>query len=88
MTIRAANNRTSGVRTFYIASESRPGVQYVAQFIRRARQRRWFCDCPDFKFRRLAQRRHCKHLHEMTAMAREAHGVARLARSISANVAA
>ncbi len=86
--IRAAHNHTAGVRTFYIASESKPGVQYVVQFIRRAHQCRWFCDCADFKFRRLARRRHCKHLHELTAMAREAHGVARLARTISAEVAA
>jgi hypothetical protein len=88
MTIRAANNRTAGVRTFYVASESQPGIQYVAQFIRRGRQCRWFCDCPDFKFRRLARRRHCKHLHELTAMAREANGVGRLARAMSAAVEA
>lgn len=83
MTIRAAHNHTPGVRTFYIASESQVGVTYVAQFIRRAGQRRWFCDCADFKFRRLARRRHCKHLHALTAMAREAHGVGRLAASIT-----
>jgi hypothetical protein len=83
MTIRAAHNRTSGVRTFYVASESQPGVEYVAQFIRRAGQRRWFCDCADFTFRRLARRRHCKHLHVLTALAREAHGVGRLATSIA-----
>jgi hypothetical protein len=79
MTIRAANNRTIGVRTFYVTSESQPGTEYVAQFIRRSHQHRWFCDCADFKFRRLARRRHCKHLHRLTAMAREAHGVSRLA---------
>lgn len=83
MTIRAAQNHTSGVRTFYIASQSQPGVQYVAQHIRRAGQRRWFCDCADFKFRRLARKRHCKHLHALTAMARESRGVSRLAASIA-----
>jgi len=88
VTFRPANNKTPGVRTFYVQSESQPGVQYVAQFIRRAHQCRWFCDCADFKFRRLARRRHCKHLHELTAMAREAHGVARLARTISVAVQA
>lgn len=88
MTIRTAHNHTSGVRTFYVASESQPGVQYVAQHIRRAGQRRWFCDCADFKFRRLARKRHCKHLHQLTAMAREAHGVARLATAITATQSA
>jgi|SRR5215472_6530589 len=43
MTIRAANNRTPGARTFCVA-------QHVVQLIRRAGQRRWFCDCGDFKF--------------------------------------
>lgn len=78
MTIRAALNHTPGVRTFYVTSESKPDTNYVAQFIRRAGMRRWFCDCPDFKFRRLARKRHCKHLHELTARAREAHGISRL----------
>lgn len=78
MTIRAAHNRTPGVRTFYIASESKPETEYVAQFVRRAHQRRFFCTCPDFTFRRLSRRRHCKHLHELTARAREAHGISRL----------
>jgi len=78
MTIRAANNRTPGVRTFYVASQSRVGAQYVVQFIRRARQRRWFCDCGDFKFRKLARKRHCKHIHQLTALVREAHGVSHL----------
>jgi len=83
VTIRAAHNHTPGVRTFYVASESQPGVEYVSQFIRRSGQRRWFCDCADFKFRRLARRRHCKHLHALTAMAREAHGISHLAASIA-----
>lgn len=84
MTVRTARNHTPGVRTFYVQSDSRPEMQYVAQHIRRGGQRRWFCDCADFKFRRLARRRHCKHLHTLTAMAREAHGVSRLAASIAA----
>jgi hypothetical protein len=83
LAIRAAHNHTPGVRTFYVASESHPGTEYVAQFIRRAHQRRWFCNCPDFTFRRLPHRRHCKHLHELTARAREADGVSRLAGGVS-----
>src|SRR6059036_2570443 len=56
MTLRAANNHAPGVRTFYVLSESTPVNHYVVQFIRRSRQRRWFCDCADFKFRRLARK--------------------------------
>jgi hypothetical protein len=82
MTIRSANNRTAGVRTFYVASESQPGVEYVVQFIRRSRQCRWFCDCSDFKFRRLSRRRHCKHARALATMAREAHGVSYLTRAL------
>jgi len=78
MTVRLAEHHSAGVHTFYVASESQPGTEYVVQFIRRAGQRRWFCDCADFKFRRLARKRHCKHLHELTARAREAHGISRL----------
>ena len=76
--IRAANNHTLGVRTFYVASQSNAGAQYVVQFIRRAGQRRWFCDCGDFKFRKPARKRHCKHIHQLTALVREAHGVSHL----------
>lgn len=78
MTIHAAQNHIPGVRTFYVESESNPGSRYVVQFIRRSGQRRWFCDCADFKFRRLARKRHCKHCRELATRAREAHGISRL----------
>ena len=79
MTVRAANNHTPGVRTFYVGSDSKPGTEYVVRFIRRCDQRRWFCDCADFKFRRLARKRHCKHARILAALAKQAHGVTRLA---------
>lgn len=79
MTIRAAQNHTAGVHLFYVESESQPGTRYNVQHIRRNGQRRWFCDCADFKFRRLARKRHCKHARELATRAREAHGVSRLA---------
>ena len=85
MTIRAAHNHTPGVRTFYVASASQPGVEYVATFVRRAGRRFRTCSCPDFLFRRQMKRTHraCKHLRQITAMAREAHGVGRLAEAIA-----
>jgi len=79
VTIRRASNHTPGVRSFYVASQSHVGAQYVVQFIRRAGQRRWFCDCGDFKFRKLARKRHCKHIHRLTALVRQAHGLSHLA---------
>jgi len=82
MTVRAAANRPPGVRTFYVASESNPARHYVAQHIRRSHQRQWFCDCPDFTFRRIARRRHCKHLRQLAAMARERHGISRLVKAV------
>jgi len=85
MTLRVANNHTPGVCTFYVASESKSDVQYVAQHIRRSHQRRWFCDCADFKFRRLSRKRHCKHLRHLAALAREAHGISPLASAIVAS---
>ncbi len=90
MTVRAAHNHTSGVRTFYVGSESQPGVQYVAQHIRRAGRRFWACSCPDFLFRRQMKRSHrsCKHLRQLTAMTREAHGVSFVADRISAEITA
>ena len=77
--ITAANNRQPGVHTFYFCSNS--GAMYVVQNIRRARQRRWFCNCPDFIHRRIAHRRHCKHARLLARMARLADGVVRLSRA-------
>jgi predicted nucleic acid-binding Zn finger protein len=90
MTIRVANNHTPGVRTFYVASESKPGTQYVAVHTRRAHMNRWSCSCPDFLFRRQAKRTHrsCKHLRQLRSMARTARGVSCLAREIATKVAA
>jgi predicted nucleic acid-binding Zn finger protein len=84
MTIRAANNRTPGVRTFYVASESRLGTEYVAVHARRAHMNRWSCSCPDFLFRRQTKRTHrsCKHLRRLRSMARAAHGVSHLTRTV------
>ena len=82
MTFRAATNHTRGVRTLYVASESNPDKQDVAQHIRRSHQQRWFCDCPDFTFRRIGRRRRCKHLRQLAAMARAKHGVSRLAKAV------
>lgn len=79
MTVHAAQNRTPGVRTFYVQSESQPGTRYIVQHVRRAHQRRFFCTCLDFVFRRLPRRRHCKHCREIAALAREAGGISRLA---------
>jgi hypothetical protein len=69
MTLRTAQHHTSGVHTFYVASDSNPGIEYAVQHIRRAGMNRWQCSCPQFFFRCAAKRRHCKHIRaaRMTA---------------------
>jgi predicted nucleic acid-binding Zn finger protein len=73
MTIRAANNKTPGVHTYYVASES--GNQYIVVHIRREGMNRWSCSCPDFLFRRQTRRSHryCKHLKTVVAAVRLAY---------------
>lgn len=81
MTIRAANNHTPGVRTFYLTSDS--GKEYTLQHVRRAGQRRWYCTCPDFTYRRVAHKRHCKHLKQVAKLAQLAKGVSHLPAAIA-----
>lgn len=64
------------VQHFYVKSDS--GHDCIVTHIRSAHRREWHCTCPDCTFRRLARRRHCKHLRELVAMARLAGGVSRL----------
>jgi hypothetical protein len=61
--VRPAAHHAPGIRTFYIASGSKPGVQYTVQHIRRRGMRCWQCSCPQFFYRCVARRRHCKHIH-------------------------
>lgn len=76
MTILPASRRASGVQHFYVHSDS--GRDYVASYIRTAHRREWHCTCADFTFRRFARRRHCKHLHQLTAMVKLAGGLKNL----------
>ncbi|MGB7024152.1 MAG: hypothetical protein WBD73_10165 [Candidatus Acidiferrales bacterium] len=76
MTVLPAKHHAPGVQHFYVKSDS--GHDYVVTHVRRDGQRRWFCDCPDFTFRRLAIKKHCKHVHQLAEMARLAGGVSRL----------
>lgn len=62
MTVRLPKRQHPGVKLVYVKSESRPGVEYTVQHIRRGRQDRWYCSCPQFTFRCLARRCHCKHI--------------------------
>jgi hypothetical protein len=61
--VRPAEHHTLGIRTFYVASDSQPGVEYAVQHIRKQGMNRWQCSCPQFFFRCAAKRRHCKHIH-------------------------
>lgn len=62
MTLRQAEHHTFGIRTFYVSSESQPGVEYCVQHIRKSGMNRWQCSCPQFFYRCAAKRRHCKHI--------------------------
>lgn len=71
MTITTANNRTPGLRTFYVESETHPDqAPYVVQHIRRAGMCRWSCTCKDFVFRRQLKGSHraCKHVRAVQEM--------------------
>lgn len=59
MTLRLPNRQHKGIKLLYVQSDSRPGRSHTVQ---RLRRRGWFCSCEDFQFRRLARRRHCKHI--------------------------
>ncbi|HVA17320.1 MAG TPA: SWIM zinc finger family protein [Candidatus Dormibacteraeota bacterium] len=75
MTITTANNRTAGLRTFYVESETHPErPPHVVQHIRRAGMNRWSCSCPDFIFRGQVKASHksCKHIRAVREMANAA----------------
>ena len=78
MTIQATGRKGNGVAIFYVQSESKPDVQYTVQYIRQGTTRRWFCTCPDFFYRKLRRKKHCKHCREVAARAKQAGGVTRL----------
>lgn len=71
-----AQHRGGNAQHFYIRSTS--SHDYVASYIRTAHRREWHCTCPDYTFRRLAQRRHCKHLRQLVEMVKLAGGVRKL----------
>jgi hypothetical protein len=62
MSLRPSKHHAPGVWTFYVSSESLASTDYVVQHIRRRGMNRWQCSCPQFFFRCLAHRRHCKHI--------------------------
>ncbi len=67
-----------GVHRFYFLSQSQPGTEYVVQHVRAYGQHRWFCNCPDFTYRRLPRKRLCKHARFLSHLVRLARGFRRL----------
>lgn len=56
----------NGVRLYaYVHSASDRRRKHLVTYIRTASMRRWNCDCADFLFRRVGQRRVCKHIHRV-----------------------
>lgn len=76
MTILPAQHHVHGIQHFYVHSDS--GQHYTVTHIRRRGEHRWQCTCPDYTFRRLAQRRHCKHLRQLVEMVKLAGGIRKL----------
>jgi hypothetical protein len=64
ISIRPVSHQACGIRTFYVS-----GNEYVVQHIRRRGMNRWQCSCPNFFFRCVARRRHCKHIHAVRTSA-------------------
>jgi hypothetical protein len=67
MPFRPSKHHAPGVWTFYVSSESLASTDYVVQHIRRRGMNRWQCSCPNFFFRCVARRRHCKHIRLVRA---------------------
>lgn len=80
--IRVADNKTQGVRTFYLQSQSKPDVEYSVSYIRRAHMARWSCQCPDFFHRRQVRRRNCKHIKALRQLAAEMGGLTKLIEAV------
>ena len=51
----------------YVPSRSRVNLNHLVAFIRTKNDdvRRWVCDCEDFMFRQIGQRRHCNHIKDV-----------------------
>lgn len=82
MHIRVADNKTPGVRTFYVESRTVPGKEHTCQYVRRGKMRRWYCTCGDFTYRRLPKMRHCDHLKELVILAKGLGGVTKLVKAL------
>ena len=63
LSIRKASNVGGSVRIYAkVQSRTRPVLQHVVVFIRRAGMRRWLCQCEDFILRQAGHRKHCDHI--------------------------
>jgi hypothetical protein len=67
MSFRPAEHHAPGVWTFYVSSATSAGTEHTVQHIRRRGMNRWQCSCPQFFFRCVARRRHCKHIRAVRA---------------------
>ena len=79
--LRTATGDRPGVRTFYVPSESSSPKEYVVQYIRRRRARRFHCFCPDFMFRGFPTGRLCKHARLVRAVIQAAGGISHVPRA-------
>lgn len=67
MIVREAAKVRNRLTTWYVSSDTTPGVEYTIHNKRDVVSHRkiWSCSCPDFTNRRLFNRENCKHIHEV-----------------------
>ncbi len=77
MTIRC-KQQERGKQAFLVGSERMAGVEYTVEHVRANGTRRFFCSCPDFQYRKIRRKRHCKHARKVATLAKVARGISRL----------
>lgn len=67
MNVREAAKTRNRLTTWYVESETTPGVEYIVHNKRDAvsHRKNWTCNCPDFTNRRMFSREDCKHILEV-----------------------
>jgi hypothetical protein len=79
--LRVARSHRPGVIVFYVPSRSRENVEHTVHYVRRGRRRFWHCTCEDFTYNTMPIGQHCDHCKALRLMAKEYHGVSKLAKA-------
>jgi len=92
--LHTSDDKTPGVRTFRIQSDSDADTWYTIKRIRRPKsyhgagiRNRWICTCNDFINRRMLANTHCKHIKRVRAYAQFVGGVSKIPRGAFITIA-